>query len=312
MKKLKLQNPAYKLLEHSFQDWLITLNYSSSAVDSYPVLLRELFYFLEQQQIENIRRLTCELVQTFFMEWQQRKNQRSGAGLSVAYINTMANTLICFAKYLKVTHQHKLLLELKRPLSRNPDRTILTQAEVTTLYQACDLSHPLGLRDQAMLSVYYGCGLRKNEGSQLDVTDIYLQKSLLHVRAGKMYQERYVPITEQNLRIMQDYLQVRDWFLYHHSVHLDKYGYKIKKPRANDQAFFLNIFGSRVHDFTQRLQLLKQQANIDKPFSLHSLRHSIATHLLQAGMSLPSIAQFLGHRNLESTQIYTHIVDEQR
>ena len=310
MKRLTLQNPTYKLLEYSFQDWLITLNYSSSAVDSYPVLLRELLYWLEQEGQTDIKTLTPEQVTTFFNQWQQRKNQRSGAGLSAAYINTMANTLTCFARYLKVSGEHTIVLNLKRAVASHAAKTILTPKEITLLYQACDVSHPLGLRDRAMLAIYYGCGLRKNEGSQLDVSDIHPQTSLVHVRAGKLGQERYVPVTAQNLQIIQDYLAARDWFLYHHSVYLDKYGYRRKKPRADDQAFFVNIFGTRVRAFGQRLDILRQVSGIDKAFSLHSLRHSIATHLLQAGMSLSSIAQFLGHRSLESTQIYTHILDE--
>lgn len=310
MKRLTLHNPSYKLLEYSFQDWLITINYSSSAIESYPVLMRELFYWLEQAGQTDIKALTPQQVTAFFGEWQQRKNQRSGAGLSAAYINTMANTLLCFAKYLKATGEHTITLNLKRAVTISTSKTILTPEEIKALYQACDVSHPLGLRDRAMLSLYYGCGLRKNEGSQLDVTDIHLQTSLVHVRAGKLGQERYVPVTAQNLRIIQDYLAARDWFLYHHSVYLDKYDYRRKKPRADDQAFFVNIFGTRMNAFGQRLDILRQASGIDKAFSLHSLRHSIATHLLQAGMSLPSIAQFLGHRSLESTQIYTHILDE--
>ena len=310
MKRLKLHDPGYKLLEHSFQDWLITLNYSGSAIQTYPVLLRELFFWLEQQGQTDLQALIPSQVETFFVQWQQRKNQRSGAGLSVAYINTMANTLICFVKYLKVSGEHTVAINLKRPQEASLSKTILSQQEISMLYQACDVSHPLGLRDQAMLAVYYGCGLRKNEGNQLEVTDIHLQTSLLHVRAGKLNQERYVPVTKQNLQIIQDYLAARDWFLYRHSVYLDKYDYRRKKPRADDQAFFVNIFGMRMYAFGQRLALLKEASGIEKSFSLHNLRHSIATHLLQAGMSLPSIAQFLGHRCLESTQIYTHILDE--
>ena len=306
MKKLRLHHPSYQLLEHSFQDWLITLNYATSTIRQYPVLVRELLYYLQQAGQTSIQAVTTGQVEAFFAQWQQRKNQTSGAGLSASYINTMANALTCFARYLKATHQHQLALQLKRAVAQGA-KTILTQQEVKALYQACQLYHPLGLRDQAMLALYYGCGLRKNEGSQLEVTDLQINRALLHVRAAKGYRERYVPITLENLRILQDYLSVRDWFFYRHTSTKRQ---KIKKPQVDQGALLLSVHGRRMRDFTQRLRLLKQEAGIEQDFSLHTLRHSIATHLLQAGMSLSAIAQFLGHRSLESTQIYTHIVEQ--
>ena len=77
------------------------------------------------------------------------------------------------------------------------------------------------------------------------------------------------------------------------------------------QHFFINIFGGRMQSgFDQRIKQLQQRAEIDKNVTLHGLRHSIATHLLQSGMDIEEIAKFLGHSSLASTQIYTHIINE--
>jgi integrase/recombinase XerD len=83
-----------------------------------------------------------------------------------------------------------------------------------------------------------------------------------------------------------------------------------KKTATDDNAFFISIQGQRMQSFYQRLAMMKQRAGIQKPLTLHGLRHSIATHLLQSGMDIEEIAKFLGHSSLASTQIYTHIINE--
>jgi site-specific recombinase XerD len=150
-----------------------------------------------------------------------------------------------------------------------------------------------------MLAIYYGCGLRRSEGTSLVVSDIQLEKKLIFVRKGKGSKERFVPIAEKGLQDIQEYLN---------------YGRKRfmkQSPTAKmEEAFFINLWGEPMHDFTTRLRALKEEANITKPFSLHTFRHSIATHLLQSGMDIEHIQKFLGHSSLESTQLYTNIIHE--
>ncbi|MBN2661132.1 MAG: tyrosine-type recombinase/integrase [Tannerellaceae bacterium] len=174
-------------------------------------------------------------------------------------------------------------------------KTIFTRAEIKALYNACD-GDVLGIRDKAMLAVYYGCGLRRNEGVNLDTGDILPGKNLLFVRKGKNYKERYVPLTEAVKEDILNYLDFARQIL-------------IKKQT---NALFLNSSGDRITAsmLAERLKKLKCKAGIDKVAGLHTLRHSIATHLLQSGMKLAQIKRFLGHSSLESTQIYTHIGNE--
>ena len=153
------------------------------------------------------------------------------------------------------------------------------------------------MRDRALLAVYYGCGLRKSEGRQLDQSDILWERNLIYVRKGKNYKERYVPMTEKVREDLQDY----------------QYSSRPAFPRSEQPAFFLSQKGGRLSGciLYQRIKHLLQTAEIDKPAGLHTLRHSIATHLLQSGMKLEQISRFLGHSSLESTQVYTHIVHEE-
>jgi integrase/recombinase XerD len=154
-----------------------------------------------------------------------------------------------------------------------------------------------------MLGIYYGCGLRKSEGISLNVSDILIERKLLFVRKGKGCKERYVPITTNNLQYMTDY------------IHNGR-EYLLTKAQANTGALFINQYGTAcVADaLSTRLDKLVQRSDnsslqLKKP-TIHTLRHSIATHLLGQGMDIEMIQQFLGHATLESTQIYTHILNE--
>jgi site-specific recombinase XerD len=192
-----------------------------------------------------------------------------------------------------------LEVPLKVKPEKYPPRVILTRDEIRRLYQVTDNTQ-LGYRDRAMLGVYYGLGLRRSEGVGLDVKDVLLKKNLVYVRKGKNYRERYVPVSQVVRTDLENYiLYVRDSFFY-------------SPEKRKNPALLVSMQGRRVAGTTLifRLQLLAEKAGIDKTVGLHTLRHSIATHLLSSGMSLDSICRFLGHSSLESTQIYTHLSNE--
>src|SRR5690606_2384124 len=153
-------------------------------------------------------------------------------------------------------------------------------------------------RERAMLAIFYGCGARRNEGVNINVGDINFDRSMLHVRKGKNYKERFVPISKASLKYLQEYI----------------YDHRPEIVQGNkSEALFISMKARRMDGQTMllRLKYLQHQTEnedlIEKEIGLHTLRHSIATHLLQAGMELESIARFLGHSTLESTQIYTHL-----
>jgi integrase/recombinase XerD len=199
------------------------------------------------------------------------------------------------ARYLRETERESFEVDIQLQGGSKNIKTIFTKAEIKALYSACD-GDVLGIRDRVMLAVYYGCGLRRNEGVNLDTGDILPGKNLLFVRKGKNYKERYVPLTEAVKEDILNYLDYARPVL-------------IKKQTSS---LFLNSRGERITAsmLAERLKKLKCRARIDKAAGLHTLRHSIATHLLQSGMKLAQIKRFLGHSSLESTQIYTHIVNE--
>jgi site-specific recombinase XerD len=174
------------------------------------------------------------------------------------------------------------------------ERTILTKVEVNQLYESCE-NTIFGMRDKVVLAIYYGCGLRSREGRNLELGDIDFSDGLLHVRKGKNYKERYVPMSNGVSKELQN------WIANGHPIFSAETNLLIPNTRGKITD------GSSLN---KRLKLLCITAEIDKHITLHCLRHSIATHLLQSGMELENISRFLGHQGMEATKIYTRIVND--
>ena len=292
---MNLQIAEYKNIEIRFKDWLRLLNFEPSTVKYAPMKAREFFGWLEQKQIKEIEGINKPVISNYFDYLKTRQNKKKGGKLSKNYLRTHLTALRKLAKYLRESGQSSFEVDIKLPGSPKNNITIFTKEEIKDLYSACD-SDVLGMRDKAMLAVYYGCGLRRNEGVNLDINDILFDKNFVFVRKGKNYKERYVPMSTGVKEDLQNYIDfVRPVLI-----------------KSNAKALFLNQYGKRLgsNSMADRLQNLKEKSEINKEAGLHALRHSIATHLLQSGMELEKIKRFLGHSSLESTQIYTHIANE--
>lgn len=303
MKKLKLHNESYKLLVANYREWLDILGYAESTVYGLPNHLQEFLYYLEQQSINHINGITAQTVKNYYHQLQQRPNETTSGALSKSYLNKHQQALKKFKEYLQ-NHNHKgINIHLRSEKQPTEEKlNILTQEEIKELFSATTFSHDeqrFRLRDKAILTILYSCGLRRNEAVHLDISDVFFDKGRIYVRKGKNYKERFVPINHYNLRIIEDYIfEARLEF---YDAHMN-------------EALFINKNGTRLQgmSFANRLQTIVQATNNkniqEKKITLHTLRHSIATHLLQQDVPLESIKQFLGHSSLESTQIYTHLL----
>ena len=285
----------YRRLKRAFADWLRLLNFEPSTLKYGPTKLQEFLYWLESQGITDIASITRQTITQYFDYLLQRQNKRKGGRLSKNSLRTHLTNLRKFARYLRESGNESFDVSMQIKGKLYNIREIFTKAEIAALYEATG-SDILGLRDRAILAVYYGCGLRRSEGLALDVKDVLFDRNLLYVRKGKNYKERYVPMTAGVREDLKNYIESARPIL-------------LKRPT---HALFIGAEGTRLVGTTMlnRLHQLKERAGIEKDTGLHSLRHSIATHLLQSGMELEKIKQFLGHSSLESTQIYTHIVHE--
>lgn len=182
-------------------------------------------------------------------------------------------------------------LDLVRPPKENKLPVVLTIDEVHRILKC--VHH---LRFQVCLSTIYACGLRIQEGIHLQVKDIEAEREVIHIRNGKGGKDRYIPLPEKILKMLRQY-----WVTHRHPVWIypsrREAGYRIEtatKPmtvRAVQQAF----------------EGALQESGVQKIATVHTLRHSYATHLLEAGVNLRVIQAYLGHASPASTSIYTHL-----
>lgn len=169
--------------------------------------------------------------------------------------------------------------------------------QIEKLFSNCDTTTLLGARDRAILEMLYSTGIRVSELVALDVADIDLGSSVIRVR-GKGKKERVIPIGPGAVKAVIHYLDLRRG-----SSQSDKHDL---------DALFINKHGQRLSTRSVRRKLDKYllEAGLDLSVSPHTLRHSFATHMLQRGADLRSVQEMLGHQSLSTTQIYTHLTNE--
>ncbi|RTE87011.1 MULTISPECIES: site-specific tyrosine recombinase XerD [Gammaproteobacteria] len=168
----------------------------------------------------------------------------------------------------------------------------LTEQDVTDLIQAPETNSPLGVRDRAMLEVLYATGLRVTELVELKLNEVSLRQGVVRV-IGKGNKERLVPLGEEAITWLQQYLQ---------------YG-RVELQKKSCDEVFLSTRGQKMtrQTFWHRIKHHAQVAGITRPLSPHKLRHAFATHLLNHGADLRALQMLLGHADIATTQIYTQV-----
>ncbi len=282
-----------------FESWLRILNYDASSYYNDPNRVSEFINWLVNQGdcINDKLEVGSGVVESFFGYLSNRPNQRFSGGLSESTLRNYRMSLRRFTRYLEGKELGRLDVGLSMRSSEvRALPQVLRRSEIQLLYEATEDS-ALGQRDRVLLGVYYGCGLRKSEGSALELRDVLWDKSLLYVRKGKRGKSRYVPMVE---RVKRDVLRyVQD-------------GRRELLGKEVQSALFISKQGRKLssQSLYDRFKHLKKVVGIESAGGLHLLRHSIATHLLWSGMSLEYIRRFLGHSTLETTQLYTHLKAE--
>lgn len=271
----------------SFKAYLIQIGYKKGTQKMLPLCVHEFLIFVNKP-VENIDKTD---ILNYYEYIKNRPNKRRPGALSESMINHHVFSLKVFFSFQlesgKMTVNPMSTLHFPRPKSKT--REILNQTEIHTLFEACE-TH----REKAVLSIFYGLGLRRSEGENLVLSDVNFKTNLLVVRAGKGKKRRVIPMNEAITQNLKNYV--------------------LKERKANDHAaFFCSKTGHQLRGNGLNLMLKKllERTGIEKEISLHSLRHSIATHLLENGLSVEYVRDFLGHQHLESTQLYTHVKNSQ-
>ena len=286
-KREKIQS--IRLLQKFKQYLLLEKGLSANTLDAYVHDVEKLFAHLEKEDIHPID-ATLEDLEHFLasLHDEQRIHPRSQA--------RMLSGIRAFYRYLVLDGHLEadptLLLESPKIGMHLPE--VLSVAEIDSLIAAIDLSKREGQRNRAIIETMYSCGLRVSEACNLKLSDLYLQEGFIKVE-GKGNKQRLVPISERAIAEIMDYLTDR--------ATIDI------KPGHEDYLFVSAHMKKKMSRITlfHIITTLAAEAGITKTISPHTLRHSFATHLLEGGANLRVIQSMLGHEDIGTTEIYTHI-----
>lgn len=263
---------------------------SRNSVQAYIRDIEQFSQFASREEnISTPESITMDIVEQFMGSLYDRGLARNSQARMLSGVRS-------FCKYLRLEGLMEgdpvELVESPRPQRKLPD--VLSVEEISLLIDSIDLSRREGVRNKAMLETMYSCGLRVTELVELKVSQVDLVDGLVRV-IGKGNKERIVPIGTNAMNAIDDYLS--------------HYRANIVPAPGHEDALFLGRQGrsmSRQMAFTM-IRRVAIQAGIRKHVSPHTFRHSFATHLVEAGADLRAVQVMLGHAQLSTTEIYTHL-----
>jgi len=270
-KIFELSEKTIKQIEQ-FKLWMQQRRYSDNTIKSYIEALVSFLVFYKDKQIEEIDNKDIVHFNSEFII----KNK-----LSLSYQNQLINALKLF--YNTITNKKLIIENILRPRYSRKLPNVLSKDEIEKILKATQ-----NLKHKAILSLIYSCGLRRSELLNLEIKDIDSKRNLLIIRNAKGRKDRLVPLSVKTLDLLRNYYKQ----------------YKTKK-----YLFEGYIEGEQysAESLQNILRRSVKKAGINKAVTLHWLRHSYATHLLEAGTDLRYIQEILGHKSSKTTEIYTQV-----
>jgi integrase/recombinase XerD len=256
----------------AFEIWMRSRRYSENTIKVYCECLRTFFRYFQSLEIS-------EISENDLIEFNT--NYILAKGYSAMLQNQVVNALKLF--YGRVSGYKLDINKLERPRRSHPLPNVLSKEEVGAIIKSLK-----NIKHRNMISLIYSCGLRRGELLNLKITDIDSNRGLLIIRQAKGNKDRIVPLSTKTIVMLREY-------------------YKIYRPKA---WLFEGQNGNEQYSERSLQLVLKhalELARIKKPVTLHWLRHSYATHLLENGTDLRYIQEILGHKSSRTTEIYTHV-----
>ena len=274
-----------------FLDFLrVEKGLADNTIISYELDLRDFFRFLQSRAITAAGAVTRHQITAYLLQLRQAGRAGSTAARHMAAIKSFFHFL---------TRERLIGSDptgcLETPRLARPIPHVLSQDETAQLMEEPETVTPAGKRDKAMLELLYATGLRVSELVNLDLPDLNLEVGYLRC-LGKGAKERIVPIGSIASQALDRYLHL---------------GRPVLVKKAGGEALFVNQHGSRLtrQGFWKLLKSHARAAGISMEITPHTLRHSVATHLLENGADLRTVQELLGHADITTTQIYTHLTD---
>lgn len=293
--KHKIYTEVYQEQAVNYKKHLDILGLNPETTQARYLYLREFFSYLENNKIFTIKQVTPKEIADYNDYLKAKESQRTGKALKQKSIYDHMRNLQQYLGYLLEieTIKSNPASHLKfTAVSENVERFIFSQDQIQELYKVANLE------ERTILNIGYGCGLRVQEMSDLNKEDIRFSENLVIVQKGKNSKRRLVPISDKIKTELEEFIFSNE-------------------KKTNE--IFVHSKGQRMQTGTlnKRLKTLIYKAKLNlnetelNSIGIHNLRHSIATHLLQNGMKLEQVQKFLGHSHIESTEIYTHITQNQ-
>lgn len=298
-----LPTGAQGTLAHHAAQYLQNLavrNYTADTIEGRKDALKVFLLWANDRDLTAPAAITKPILESYQRHlWRWRKTNGKPLGISTqrSRLGTVKDFFAYLVKSNHIPANPASELEMPRPEKRLPKEP-LGLHQIESVIAVPDTTDPLGIRDRAMLELFYSAGLRRSELAKLTLHDLNRDRQTLQIRQGKHHKDRVVPVGNRALKWLERYLEE-------------------SRPRlaldAQQPALFLTSYGEPFNpDVLSRMvtQFIKK-AEIDRPGSCHLLRHTCATHMLEGGADIRFIQQLLGHEKLETTAIYTQVSIEQ-
>ena len=254
-----------------FMKWMQQKRYSKNTIKTYIGLLRVFFDFYKDKEATEISHKDIERFNEEYI---------LGQGYSRVFQNQLISALKLY--YMRYHNRQLNIMDLERPRRARKLPEVLSKDEVVEL-----LTVIRNQKHKFLLSLIYSCGLRIGEALNLLLTDLDATRKLMHVRHAKGAKDRYIPLSDRTLEKLREYTR---------TYRPQKFVFEGRSGQSYTQS-----------SARQVLQRALAQTNIRKRVTLHTLRHSYATHLLENGTDLRYIQELLGHANPKTTMLYTHV-----
>lgn len=270
-------------------------NYAASTRTGYGRELGKFFDYLRSKEITDIKRVTRDILTAYQLLLFEQKEAK---GLTTATVAVKIRAVKRFFEHLEASGQ--VLINpaeyLKEPkIETRLPRAVLTQDEARKILDRPDLGTLIGIRDRAVLEVFYSTGIRLEELINLTIFDCDLQGGLLRVNNGKFAKDRVIPLGKHAVRFLKEYIaRVRPHYT---------------KRNKQLRSLFVNRHGRPLSKQAVEIMVrtCAKQAGITKHVTPHVFRHTFATELVRNGADITAVQKMLGHKDLKHTHIYTKV-----
>jgi integrase/recombinase XerD len=279
-------------------------NYSATTLEHRRASLKLFMEWARERslyQASQISRPVLESFQRWLWRYTKANGERLGWSTQRGHLGILKDFFRWITRQNLLLHNPASELELPRPEKRLP-QDVLSLSEIERLLAIPNLADPLGVRDRAMLELFYSTGLRRAELCRLQLPDLNTERRTIHVRQGKGKKDRVVPVGARAIHWLDRYL--KHW--------LDRYLKEVRPRLCLDtrvQALFLTGYGDAFNPdvLSRMVATWLKEAGLKRKGCCHVLRHSCATHMLDNGADIRFIQQLLGHEKLDTTAIYTEV-----